>query len=90
MIGLDFLAVSLVIQQRITIMNQINPKKLSNSKWTKLAVHNKEKHFIVTVVKYDEDQSVTRCVIQAVITQNEYDINWRDLKDPQQWRLGWQ
>lgn len=71
-------------------MNQINPKKLFNSKWTKLAVRNKEKHFIITEVEFDDAQKVEHCLIQAVITKNEYPINWRDLKNPKLWRLGWQ
>ncbi|MCE2570440.1 TIGR02450 family Trp-rich protein [Motilimonas eburnea] len=70
-------------------MNQISAKKLLHSKWTKVSPINKEKHFIITEVEYDEDQKVVRCVIQAVYNQNEYDINWRDLKQPQQWRTGW-
>lgn len=70
-------------------MNQISSKKLLHSKWTKVSPINKEKHFIITEVEYDEDQKVVRCVIQAVYNQNEYDINWRDLKQPQQWRTGW-
>lgn len=71
-------------------MNQVNPKKILNSKWSKVTVKNKEKHFIITEVEFDEMQKVTHCLIQAVITKNEYPINWRDLKDPKQWRQGWQ
>lgn len=71
-------------------MNKISPKALLRSKWTATNVKNKEKHFIITEVDYDEDKSVVRCVMQAVLTKHEYDINWRDLKDSQQWRFGWQ
>ncbi len=70
-------------------MNQINPKKLLHSKWTKQSVTNKEKHFMVTDVTYDETQKVESCVIMAVKTKNEYAIEWRTLKDSQHWRLGW-
>ncbi|OIQ46764.1 MAG: hypothetical protein BM565_10110 [Gammaproteobacteria bacterium MedPE] len=71
-------------------MNKISPKTLLHSKWTKVSITNKEKHFAVTKVNYDEEQRIEECIIQAVINNNEYSINWRDLKDPQQWKLGWQ
>ena len=32
-------------------MNQINPKKLLNSKWTKVLPTNNEKHFLISKVK---------------------------------------
>ena len=71
-------------------MNRISPKALLNSKWTKVSVSNKEKHFIITKVKFDEQQNIIECIIEAVINQHQYGINWRDLKDNQQWHLGWQ
>ena len=70
-------------------MNRIAPKSLLNSKWTKVEVTNKEKHFIITTVKFDEQQNVIQCIIEAVINNNEYSIDWRTLKDKQQWQLGW-
>lgn len=71
-------------------MNKVSPKKLLNSKWTKVDVQNKEKHFAITLVKFDEEQRVTDCVIEAVISNNQYDIDWRDLKLSDKWRVGWQ
>lgn len=71
-------------------MNKISPKSLLHSKWTKIDIINKEKHFAVIDVNFDEEQRVERCIIQAVINNREYDINWRELKDPKQWKLGWQ
>jgi tryptophan-rich hypothetical protein len=71
-------------------MNRVSPKALLHSKWTKQAVINKEKHFVVTNVVYDDRQKVELCVIEAVINQHEYQINWRELKDPALWRYGWQ
>ena len=71
-------------------MNKISPKALINSKWTKVDIVNKEKHFIVIELIIDDEQRVTNCVIQAVMTNNEYQIDWRALKDSKQWRLGWQ
>lgn len=44
---------------------------------------------MVTKVEYNEDQSVEQCIIEAVITKQEYTINWRDLKDSAQWQQGW-
>ncbi|MCG7531370.1 TIGR02450 family Trp-rich protein [Psychrobium sp. MM17-31] len=71
-------------------MNKVSPKSLLHSKWTKVNITNKEKHFAIIQVDYDEEQRVEQCIIQAVINNNEYAINWRDLKDPKQWKLGWQ
>lgn len=70
-------------------MNSIHPKALLNSKWTKVKVDNKEKHFIVTQVTFDEQGNVTKCILEAVINNAEYLINWRELKQSQQWRIGW-
>ena len=71
-------------------MNQVSPKKLLHSKWTKVEIVNKEKHFSIIEVEYDENQSVIKCVIRAEINGTEYQLNWRDLKQPTVWRLGWQ
>lgn len=71
-------------------MNKVNPKALLHSKWTKVEIKNKEKHFIITKVVKDEDQNVVECIIEAVISNNEYSINWRDLKSPLDWKIGWQ
>jgi tryptophan-rich hypothetical protein len=71
-------------------MNLVHPKSLLNSKWTKVEVVNKEKHFTVTKLEFDEQQNVIECVLEAVINCAEYSINWRDLKQPQNWKIGWQ
>tara|TARA_R110000737_G_scaffold157758_2_gene186162 strand:- start:916 stop:1131 length:216 start_codon:yes stop_codon:yes gene_type:complete len=71
-------------------MNKVNPKVLLHSKWTKGIVENKEKHFVITSVVFDEEKNVIECIITAVINNNEYAINWRDLKQPTLWRFGWQ
>jgi len=70
-------------------MNNISPKALMQSKWTKVDVTNKEKHFIVTVVKFDEQQKVVECIVEAVMTKRTYSINWRDLKQSSIWLIGW-
>lgn len=71
-------------------MNRINPKVLLRSKWTKLDVQNKEKHFIITLVKFDEQQKVIECLIEAVMTKNEYSIDWHELTLSDKWCVGWQ
>jgi len=71
-------------------MNQVNTKALLHSKWTKIEVVNKEKHFIITKVEKDEEQRIVECIIEAVISNQEYSINWRDLKSSHDWKIGWQ
>jgi tryptophan-rich hypothetical protein len=71
-------------------MNRVNPKVLLHSKWTKMSIKNREKHFVITQVEFDEQKNVIECLITAVINNNEYLINWRDLKEPTLWRFGWQ
>ena len=70
-------------------MNKVTPKSLLNSKWTKVKVEKKEKHFIITQVEFNEDQTIASCIIEAVISKNEYEINWRDLKNAESWKQGW-
>jgi tryptophan-rich hypothetical protein len=71
-------------------MNKVSPKTLIHSKWTKLEVNNKEKHFVITKVIVDEDQRIIECIIEAIISHHEYAINWRDLKNSTLWKIGWQ
>lgn len=73
-----------------TGINKVSPKALLKSKWTKVDVTKKEKHFLIKVVKYDEHQKVVKCVIEAVMTKNEYTIDWRELKNSNTWLIGWQ
>lgn len=70
-------------------MNRANPKKLLNSKWTAAKPANKEKHFIIVEVEYDEDASVVECVIEAVMTKRQRPVDWRDLNDATLWLAGW-
>ena len=70
-------------------MNQINPKKLKLSKWTAVNPKNKEKHFIVSKVKFDEENNVSLCLIEAVMSNTERPINWKELKDSSNWKQGW-
>ena len=69
--------------------NQINPKKLLHSKWTKVQPNGKEKHFIVSKVSFDENNKVTECQLEAVINKHIYDIDWQQLKNDEKWLIGW-
>jgi tryptophan-rich hypothetical protein len=71
-------------------MNKINPKKLLNSKWTAVTPSNKEKHFVVTEIEFDEDGLVISCLIEAVMSKRSMPINWHDFKDDSHWVHGWQ
>jgi tryptophan-rich hypothetical protein len=70
-------------------MNTLNPKKLLNSKWTAVTPRNKEKHFLVTEVEYDEDGVIIHCLIEAVMTRRPGKIDWRSLGDDDRWINGW-
>lgn len=70
-------------------MNQINPKKLINSKWTAVQPDKREKHFMVTEVEFDEEESVISCSLEAVISKRSTLIQWQELKDVRKWVYGW-
>jgi tryptophan-rich hypothetical protein len=70
-------------------MNQINPAKLRNSKWTAVTPLKREKHFLVSDVEYDEEHVVIACTLEAVLSKNTYPIDWVELKDTQKWLQGW-
>jgi tryptophan-rich hypothetical protein len=71
-------------------MNQINPKKLLNSKWTAVKPQQKEKHFMVTKVVFDDEGLVISCSIEAVMSKRSMAIEWRELENVSQWIHGWQ
>ncbi len=70
-------------------MHQINPKKLLHSKWTAVSPVNKEKHFLLTELKFDEAGNVIHCLLEALISNREASIDWRELKNTAHWRQGW-
>lgn len=70
-------------------MNQINPAKLRNSKWTAVKPINREKHFLVSEVDYEEDGSVISCKLDSVLSKKEYSIDWIELKNEEKWAQGW-
>lgn len=70
-------------------MTKINPKKLLNSKWTAVKPVNKEKHFMITELKFDEEGEVIHCLIEAVISNRTESIKWEELKNTDLWLQGW-
>lgn len=69
--------------------NYINPTKLLLSKWTAVNPQHQEKHFLVTLIKRDIDNTIIGCVLEAVINNTSYDIDWKVLQDKTKWRAGW-
>ena len=69
--------------------NQINPRKLIHSKWTAAKPLGKAKHFIVTEVEFDQDGLVTSCLVEAVLSKRVANIQWKELKNQDQWIQGW-
>ncbi|MDW7748454.1 TIGR02450 family Trp-rich protein [Halomonas sp.] len=70
-------------------MNTINPEKLYHSKWTAVRPRNKEKHFLVTALERDAEETVVAVVLEAVYTRRETTLPWQTLKDDDTWRMGW-
>jgi tryptophan-rich hypothetical protein len=70
-------------------MNHINPYKLQLSKWTALQPRNREKHFLVTAVNYDFEDRPQSCILEAVYSRRETEIDWRELKKDDRWLMGW-
>ena len=67
----------------------INPEKLQLSKWTAVKPENKEKHFLVTKLVRDDQETVIACILEAVINHREYELDWHLLKDTKAWLSGW-
>lgn len=63
-----------------------NPRKLPGSKWTARQVENLRKHW--EAVDYEEQTGVV--TLEAVIDGHEVELDWRDLRDRQQWAPGWE
>ena len=69
--------------------HQLNPAKLLLSKWTAVQPANKEKHFLVTRIIRDDENIIIRCIVEAVMTRKEYELDWRALKNKESWLTGW-
>jgi tryptophan-rich hypothetical protein len=70
-------------------MIRLNPEKLHLSKWTAARPVRKDKHFIVTALIRDEQETVIACLIEAVRSRKSREIDWRELKDREKWLQGW-
>jgi tryptophan-rich hypothetical protein len=70
--------------------NPVNRKKLVGSKWTTVHPVDRQKHFIVLDWVRDDAGVPTEMVeIEAILTRNVSTIHWRELGDPDVWRIGW-
>ncbi|MGY3174493.1 tryptophan-rich hypothetical protein [Pseudomonas sp. TE12234] len=70
-------------------MNRINPSKLLLSKWTAAHPQNREKHFLVTELQRDDEGTVLKVELQAVLTKRSEWYDWQVLKNSDSWKLGW-
>lgn len=70
-------------------MTKLNPKKLLNSKWTAVFPNNKERHFLVTEVEFDDNGAIIHCMVEAVISRRSMAIDWRALGNSDKWIIGW-
>lgn len=70
-------------------MNKFNPRKLLNSKWTAVHPFQKEKHFLITKLEFDEDGDVFHCLMEAVISNRAEPIDWKKLENEDNWLQGW-
>lgn len=78
-------------QKTMGNMNRLHPKKLLLTKWTAVAPHDKDKHFLVTQVVQPEvpGEPIEWVEIEALFSREVQRIAWRELKDPERWRQGW-
>lgn len=72
-------------------MTKINYKKLLNSKWTSVNPINKEKHFIVTKVlkNLNDSQVIDFVLIEAVFTKRVSKVLPISLSNRELWIEGW-
>ena len=50
---------------------------------------NKEKHFVITDVEFDDNSVVILCLIEAIMSKRSTPIQWQDLKNSDKWLQGW-
>lgn len=50
---------------------------------------HKEKHFMITELKFDEQDKVVHCLLEAVMSKRSEAIDWQQLKNPDNWLTGW-
>jgi len=63
--------------------------KLLNSKWTAVSPVKKEKHFLVSELDFDDEGEVIHCLLEAVISNRSELIDWKVLKNSDNWLQGW-
>lgn len=70
---------------------QINPAKLLLSKWTAVKPANKEKHFLVTklIEPENEGDPLEWIELEAIYSRRIVMMNWRELKNQDNWLQGW-
>jgi tryptophan-rich hypothetical protein len=70
---------------------QINPTKLLLSKWTAVRPVNKEKHFLVIklIDPEIEGDPLELIELEAIFSQRVIVMNWRELKNVDNWLQGW-
>jgi tryptophan-rich hypothetical protein len=70
---------------------QINPTKLLLSKWTAVRPVNKEKHFLVIklVDPEIEGDPLELIELEAIFSKRVILMNWRELKNVDNWLQGW-
>ena len=71
--------------------NPVNFKKLPGSKWTAVQPVERQKHFAVLDWVRDDDGVPTGMIaVEAILTGAVRVMHWRELADPETWRIGWQ
>ena len=70
-------------------MNQVNPKKILDSKWTAATPKDGDKHFTVTRLWWEKRGKLSQVQLTGVVTGSQRAIHWRELKDNDKWRPGW-
>jgi tryptophan-rich hypothetical protein len=67
---------------------RINPEKQLMTKWTAVEPKRKERHFIVTkLIRLTDETFVVACMLEAAINKNNYEMDWRELKDTKTWKM---
>jgi tryptophan-rich hypothetical protein len=70
--------------------NPVNHKKLPGSKWTAVRPVRREKHWMVLDwVRDAQGRPTDEVEIEAVVTGSIRVLHWRELGDPEVWRIGW-
>jgi tryptophan-rich hypothetical protein len=44
---------------------------------------------LISELKYDENELISDCLIEAIFSKNNESIDWNELKDSNKWQQGW-